>query len=166
MGKPPPKRLRKRHFCTLCDPRIEFECADDLERHFIADHDYDYCQICSQIGPISLIRVHILENHSQENDKLKFCCYICCGSGSIFSQIEKLTNHFVMKHDLKSTIEPLKITEYYCFDCDHRPSFPSILALIEHLKVLRHFYKFVRLYWISRFLKHKLLLDFERIPIF
>ena len=25
LGKPPPKRLKKRHICHLCDPRIEFQ---------------------------------------------------------------------------------------------------------------------------------------------
>ena len=56
LGKPPPKRLRKRYLCSICEPRKEFESPDSYESHMISDHDYDYCQICSVIGPISSIR--------------------------------------------------------------------------------------------------------------
>lgn len=105
MGKPPPKRLRKRFLCSLCDPRIEFESSDIFERHLIADHGYDYCQICHVIGPISLIRTHMLDKHSSEGAKLgKFCCYICCGSGPIFDELAKLVGHLVTKHDLKGVL--------------------------------------------------------------
>jgi hypothetical protein len=104
MGKPPPKRLRKRLICNLCQPRHEFDSSDTFERHLIADHDYDHCQICLIIGPSSLIRSHIVTSHSGEGKKVdKLCCYICCGSGPVFSEVTKLVGHLVTKHDLKSS---------------------------------------------------------------
>ena len=35
LGHKPPKRLRKRHFCGLCQPRIEFESLESMDRHLI-----------------------------------------------------------------------------------------------------------------------------------
>ena len=150
LGKPPPKRLRKRYLCSICEPRKEFESPDSYESHMISDHDYDYCQICSVIGPISSIRVHILENHSNhdttktaensetESSTKKFCCYICCGSGPIFKEASKLSNHLVLKHDLKSSLTSIShVIEFLCFNCDterRTQGFPSTLALVEHLK--------------------------------
>ena len=146
LGKPPPKRLRKRYLCSICEPRKEFESPDSYESHMISDHDYDYCQICSVIGPISSIRVHILENHSNYDTKTaensettetstkKFCCYICCGSGPIFKEASKLSNHLVLKHDLKSSYSTsiYNVIEFLCFNCDterRTQGFPSTLAL-------------------------------------
>ena len=144
LGKPPPKRLRKRLMCQICKPRIEFDSPDAHQRHLLVDHDYDYCEICQTIGPISSIRVHILENHSSENPKNgRFCCYICCGSGPIFLQEIKLSNHLIHKHDFKSASTDIpcenetKVTEYSCFDCDkvrRKQGYPTVPALIDHLK--------------------------------
>ncbi len=50
MGRPPPKRLRKRLLCTLCQPRIEFDLSDYYERHLIVEHKFEYCVVCSIIG--------------------------------------------------------------------------------------------------------------------
>lgn len=143
LGQPPPKRLRKRLLCTHCDPRIEFEAAEAFDRHFIAEHNYDYCSICNIIGPIALIRLHILEKHcnAQQGSSNKLCCYICCGSGPIFNQVSKLNLHLVTKHDLKSMhleeSDELQVSEYLCFNCDdsrQNAKFPTILSLSEHLK--------------------------------
>ena len=143
LGKPPPKRLRKRLICNQCSPRVEFECSDTFERHLIAEHDFDYCQACSLIGPIALIRMHILEFHSVGNVKHgKYCCYICCGAGAMFTELSKLTGHLSCKHGLKTSFSDsnediLKVTEFPCYNCDlerRKQGFPTNIALKEHLE--------------------------------
>ena len=101
LGQNPPKRIRQRVLCTLCRPRIEFDTFDTLNRHLISEHSYDYCQICSQIGPISMVRHHILERHF-ENDSKAYSCYICCGSGPKFQEKVQMDAHLISKHSLKT----------------------------------------------------------------
>ena len=140
LGKPPPKRLRKRLICNLCSPRVEFDTPDTFERHLIAEHDFDYCQACCLIGPIAQIRIHILEMHSTDNAKNgKYCCYICCGAASIFTELPNLQAHLASKHGLKtaSNDENTKVIEFPCYNCDldrRKQGFPSIVALKEHLQ--------------------------------
>ena len=141
LGKPPPKRLRKRLICNLCSPRVEFDTPDTFERHLIAEHDFDYCQACFLIGPIVLIRIHILELHSEENAKNgKYCCYICCGAATIFAELPKLQAHLSSKHGLKTVASENnvdKVIEFPCYNCDldrRKQGFPSTGALKEHLE--------------------------------
>ena len=39
-----------------------------MDRHLIAEHSYDYCQICLLIGAIPMIRQHILDMHHDEHE--------------------------------------------------------------------------------------------------
>ena len=40
LGKPPPKRLRKRFLCILCEPRKEFESPDTYDCHLIGKSNF------------------------------------------------------------------------------------------------------------------------------
>ena len=89
----------------MCKPRIEFESLESMDRHLIAEHSYDYCQICLLIGAISMIRQHILDLHHDDEETStgsRFSCYICCGSGPVFESKPKLSLHLVEKHALKA----------------------------------------------------------------
>ena len=88
------------------------------DRHLIAEHAFDYCQVCFLIGPISRIRMHILDKHHDKKYEVEevtkkfkipkgFTCYICCGSGKTFPNDSHLAAHLVSKHGLKTGESPV-----------------------------------------------------------